>query len=970
MENLIKNKIIKKKGTAYKVIMKKFFIVFNLMLFVLLFFGCSENNNENNGIRHDNPYFVYEMAKNEGFTGTYEEWLELIKGIDGNSIVDVEINDKDELVITMSDNETINLGCIKGETGNGILKIELTKSDGLVDIYTIYYTDGTTSTYTVTNGEDGDKGNKGDQGEQGTPGKSAYEIYLEQHPEYNKSEEEWMEDLVNGNLGKKYVVSFDSKGGSVVDEQIVNHSEKITKPEDPTRSGYKFLGWYYGDEKWSFIGYVVTENITLTAKWESLYGISIDSIETTYTVGETLNLSVSITSAEFEDANILWGSSNFDVASITGEGVVTFLAPGKVTLFATVSGTEIKVYTEEIIVERPSVEKLFIEGYDKINVNDSMVLSVSGYPNYADTSVVWSTSNSSIASINQDTGEVKGLKSGSVIITAVSKYNTNIYATFTLIVIGEDAPDDPFYVSVIGPKTCLIGYRIKLSASVYPVTAIQNVVWECSNPSVLKIDENGNCLGLSAGVVRVRARSAVDSTVRSEYFTIQVTEDTTDATEVDMQGYKIVIMNSETVLSDIDPFLDGYTSYDKEAKKSAWHEVEEKYNCDLSVEAYPSTASWGAKRINYINNAVSNGAATADIYTISSGWLKDFVDADSALDITEYYEKYGKFQMDSVLKLTGTVENKLYIVSTGTSPVSSAVDLGLFYDYNKLISLGVKDPAEMFNNGEWNYTNFVEWVNKLQSKLGYGEYALGGHSLYYWIGLTNAAGIKITDPYQYEVNVDTNQSKIAMEMMNELVNNGAVNPVADWAEGGGNDGFQNQKVVMTTGHLGFITNEKRWKDMWGAGETNIGYVPFPYPDVLSKDCTRISQSSIDSILMYVKGREGNYAFGVTAEYVYKAVNEVFLTTNKKIEQDPTFDAQGELRSYFRQFFENESSVEAAMYFNDSKIFYDATLSVYSSIASSPFNNVTKQIMYNGADYENTVDSVYDDFRDAVMNKFN
>lgn len=42
-----------------------------------------------------------------------------------------------------------------GETGNGIESIEMTGTSGLVDTYTITYTDGTTTTFTVTNGADG-----------------------------------------------------------------------------------------------------------------------------------------------------------------------------------------------------------------------------------------------------------------------------------------------------------------------------------------------------------------------------------------------------------------------------------------------------------------------------------------------------------------------------------------------------------------------------------------------------------------------------------------------------------------------------------------------------------------------------------------------------------------------------------------------------------------------------------------------
>lgn len=59
----------------------------------------------------------------------------------------------------------------QGETGNGIESITKTDSTGLVDTYTINYTDGTFSLYNVRNGKDGKKGDTGDTGATGAPGR-------------------------------------------------------------------------------------------------------------------------------------------------------------------------------------------------------------------------------------------------------------------------------------------------------------------------------------------------------------------------------------------------------------------------------------------------------------------------------------------------------------------------------------------------------------------------------------------------------------------------------------------------------------------------------------------------------------------------------------------------------------------------------------------------------------------------------
>lgn len=49
----------------------------------------------------------------------------------------------------------------KGDDGNGIANIAKTSTSGLVDTYTITYTDGATSTFDVTNGKDGAQGTQG-----------------------------------------------------------------------------------------------------------------------------------------------------------------------------------------------------------------------------------------------------------------------------------------------------------------------------------------------------------------------------------------------------------------------------------------------------------------------------------------------------------------------------------------------------------------------------------------------------------------------------------------------------------------------------------------------------------------------------------------------------------------------------------------------------------------------------------------
>ena len=73
---------------------------------------------------------AYELAVENGFTGTLTEWLESLKGQSGGS----------------------------GSAGKGIESITKTGTNGLVDIYTITFSDGTSTTFEITNGENGTAG--------------------------------------------------------------------------------------------------------------------------------------------------------------------------------------------------------------------------------------------------------------------------------------------------------------------------------------------------------------------------------------------------------------------------------------------------------------------------------------------------------------------------------------------------------------------------------------------------------------------------------------------------------------------------------------------------------------------------------------------------------------------------------------------------------------------------------------------
>ena len=72
------------------------------------------------------------------------------------------------------------------------------------------------------------------------------------------------------NDGAYKTVTFNSDGGTQVEEAKVLSGQKVAKPtDDPTKSGYTFTGWYLGDARYDFDTPVIAP-LTLTAKWEKV----------------------------------------------------------------------------------------------------------------------------------------------------------------------------------------------------------------------------------------------------------------------------------------------------------------------------------------------------------------------------------------------------------------------------------------------------------------------------------------------------------------------------------------------------------------------------------------------------------------------------------------------------------------------------------------------------------------------------
>ena len=146
---------------------------------------------------------IYELAVNSGYTGTYEEWLESIKG------KSVELSVQDGVICWRHQGDTewkilISVSSLKGEDGLNGKEIELNVSP--THIQWRYVGESTIKdlfSLDLLKGKDGSSGSNGTDGEDGKDGLSAYEIAVKLG--FEGDELAWLESLkgTNGTDGRE-----------------------------------------------------------------------------------------------------------------------------------------------------------------------------------------------------------------------------------------------------------------------------------------------------------------------------------------------------------------------------------------------------------------------------------------------------------------------------------------------------------------------------------------------------------------------------------------------------------------------------------------------------------------------------------------------------------------------------------------------------------------------------------------------
>ena len=149
-----------------------------------------------------------------------------------------------------------------------------------------------------------------------------------------------------------YIVTFNSNGGTNVENQTIEQNKNVKVPIEPKRDGYIFEGWYLNDNKYNF-NTTVTKDITLTAKW--------NEILTEKTIDVTENIEYSI--KKINEKNMLRDTTSIVEERVYGKKTVTY------KVLYNSKGEEIsKTKLTEKIISNPK-EEIIRVGISDYNLN-------------------------------------------------------------------------------------------------------------------------------------------------------------------------------------------------------------------------------------------------------------------------------------------------------------------------------------------------------------------------------------------------------------------------------------------------------------------------------------------------------------------------------------------------------------------------------------------------------------------------
>lgn len=262
-------------------------------------------------------------------------------------------------------------------------------------------------------------------------------------------------------------------------------------------------------------------SVKITVKEITAEKVTINNIPTDdkLYIGESFQLTSTITPSNVDNPAITWSSSDSTIATVDNKGNVALKASGNVKILATASNGVKGVW--QVQVKERFVVSLDIDKTALVMLlGSTQELKASVTPsNATHPEIQWSTSDSSIVDVSAD-GTLTAVSCGNAVVTATS---TNDISKSVEITVNEIVAES---ISIEGEATILLGEDTVLNAIILPAnTTVKDVVWSVDDTSIASISEDGRITALTIGTTIVRAKQKdVENYLEISVLPIDVTE--------------------------------------------------------------------------------------------------------------------------------------------------------------------------------------------------------------------------------------------------------------------------------------------------------------------------------------------------------------------------------------------------------------------------------------------------------------
>ena len=271
-------------------------------------------------------------------------------------------------------------------------------------------------------------------------------------------------------------------------------------------------------------------------------GVSASPSDLSGKVGESADISVTVSPENASDKSVTFSSSNGSVAEVNGSGHVTYKGAGSATITVKTNDGGYTASVEVSVSEQEKkVESVSISGDSSVTVGSSISLSAAVSPQDASYSgISWSSSNTGIATV--DNGRVTGVAAGKAVITAEAG---GVKATKEIEVKAAEVTLTGIKIS--GPASAKKGETVQLSVTAEPSGADASVDWSSSNAEVASVDGSGKVTCKAAGSTTITAVSRKNAGIKNSItFTVTAEDESNSVTLNEMK-----ITAGETKAADV-----------------------------------------------------------------------------------------------------------------------------------------------------------------------------------------------------------------------------------------------------------------------------------------------------------------------------------------------------------------------------------------------------------------------------------